>query len=240
VPLTARCQQTSSPYWAASRILPRRVDRPGSLRRSTCFEDRSRFQCVPPRWPGGSLIAEIRTAGGTVNRLFAVLAGRRSGPAVLLLTAVAAALLLGLRGTAPSDNDPTGSLPPSAESTRVAELQRQLPGGQTNPALVVYSRDGRPLTEADRAAIAADTTALRRIALNGQLPPAVFTEDGRAALLAVPLPASVPGDELVTAVDRIRAEARAGRPSGLIAEVTGGAGFFADIADASPGPTCPC
>lgn len=170
-----------------------------------------------------------------MNRLYAVLADRRTGPAVLLLTVLAAATLLGLRGTAPSDNDPTGNLPASAESTRVAELQRQLPSGQTNPALIVYSRDGRSLTAGDRAAILADRTALRGIALDGQLSPPVFAEDGRAALLAVPLPASVPGEQVVTAVDRIRAEAAAGLPSGLVAEVTGGAGFFADLANAFAG-----
>jgi RND superfamily putative drug exporter len=170
-----------------------------------------------------------------MDRLYAVLAGRRTGPAVLLLAMLAAALLLGLRGTAPSNNDPTGNLPASAESTRVAELQRQLPSGQTNPALIVYSRDGQPLTAGDRAAIAADGTALRGIALDGRLPAPVLAADGRAALLAVPLPASVPGDDVVATVDRIRAEARAGLPPGLVAEVTGGAGFSADLADAFSG-----
>ena len=65
-----------------------------------------------------------------MNRLYAVLAGRRSGPAVLLLTVVAAALLPGSAGGGAVDNDPTGNLPGSAESTRVAELQRQRRAGR--------------------------------------------------------------------------------------------------------------
>lgn len=170
-----------------------------------------------------------------VDRLYAVLTGRRSAWAVLALAVVASVLLLAVRGTAPSDNDPTGDLPTSAESTRVAELQRQLPAGQTNPALVVYSRDGQPLTGADEAAIRADGTALRAVALGGELSPPVFAPDRRAALLAVPLPAATSGEELAGTVDRIRAEVRAGAPAGLSAEVTGGAGFRADLSAAFDG-----
>lgn len=170
-----------------------------------------------------------------MTRLYAVLAGRRSAWAVLVLAVLASGLLLGLRGTAPSDNDPTGDLPSSAESTRVAELQRQLPSGQTNPALVVYSRDGAPLTPADEAAIGADAAALAPLARGEQVPPPVVAPDRRAALLAVPLPATTPGEKVVAAVDRIRAEVRAGLPAGASAQVTGGAGFSADIASAFDG-----
>lgn len=142
---------------------------------------------------------------------------------------LAAALLLGLRGTAPSNNDPTANLPASAESTRVAELQQQLPSGQTNPALIVYSReDAQPLTAEDRAAVAADRAAVRGVTLGGQVAPPVFAKDGRAALLAVPLPAAVSGDEVVATVDRIRSEVRAGLPPGLVVQVTGGAGKSCD------------
>ncbi|HZB51567.1 MAG TPA: MMPL family transporter [Mycobacteriales bacterium] len=170
-----------------------------------------------------------------MERLYAVLTGRRTAWAVLALAVLASALVLAFRGTAPSDNDPTGDLPAAAESTRVAELQRQLPSGQTNPALVVYSRDGRPLTAADEAAIRADAAALREVALGGQLPPPVFAPDRRAALVSVPLPATSSGEDVAAAVDRIRAEARAGLPGGLTAQVTGGAGFLADISAAFDG-----
>lgn len=170
-----------------------------------------------------------------MDRLYALLTGRRSAWAVLALAVAASALVLAFRGAAPADNDPTGDLPAAAESTRVAELQRQLPAGQTNPALVVYSRDGQPLSAADEAAVRADAAALRAVALDAELPPPVFAPDRRAALLAVPLPAATGGEELSTAVERIRAEVRAGVPPGLTAQVTGGAGFQADLSAAFDG-----
>src|SRR5918993_5792034 len=170
-----------------------------------------------------------------VERLYAVLTGRPPAWAVLALAVLASALVLAFRGTAPSDNDPTGDLPAAAESTQVAELQRQLPSGQTNPALVVYSRDGQPLTAADEAAIRADAAALREVALGGQLPPPVFAPDRRGPPVSVPPPATSSSEDVAAAVDRIRAEARAGLPGGLTAQVTGGAGFLADISAAFDG-----
>ena len=157
------------------------------------------------------------------------LTGRLTAWLVLALALLAGGAVIAGAGETRTTNDPTASLPAAAESTRVAALQRQLPSGRENPALIVYSRDGGALTEADVQKIEADRRAL------GVRAPAVFSERRDAALVAVPLPADLAGDELIAEVADLREVARAGLPGGLNAQVTGGAGFGADIADSFTG-----
>ncbi|WFE29168.1 MMPL family transporter [Solwaraspora sp. WMMD791] len=173
--------------------------------------------------------------GTTVGtRLTAIICGRWSAWLVLLTMAAFSALVIGFAGDPRTGNDPTGALPDTAESVQVAELRRQLPGGQVNPALVVYSRDGQPLTAADDAAITADRAAFARDAV-GDVSPPVYAPDRTAALVAVPLPAEIDPVALGDIVDRLRAQARADLPAGATAEITGGAGFTADVAAAFDG-----
>ncbi|MER7891108.1 MMPL family transporter [Micromonospora sp. NPDC094482] len=176
-------------------------------------------------------MAILRAIG---QRVAAAVSGRRSAWLVLLVAVALSGALVALAGPARTSDDPTGALPASAESVQVAALQRQLPGGQLNPALVVYSRDGSALGPQDEAAIAADAAAFGAIA-SGPVSPPVFAPDRRAALLAVPLPAAAGNEATATAVDQLRATAGDDRPAGLTAQVTGGAGFRADVASAFDG-----
>ncbi|GAA2583987.1 MMPL family transporter [Winogradskya consettensis] len=155
------------------------------------------------------------------------LTGRLTAWLVLAVALLAAGAVLGFSGSVRTSNDPTAVLPGGAESTRVAAIERELPSGQSNPALIVYSRDGGALTAADQAKIAADATALK-----GQ---PIFSPNKDAALVAVDLPANLPADELIDRVAQLRASAAQGLPDGLTAQVTGGAGFAADIADSFTG-----
>ncbi len=172
---------------------------------------------------------------GTWERLGALVTGRRSAYVVLLVALVVSALALGLRGEAPSSGDPTSGLPDSAESTQVAALQRQLPSGQLDPAVVVYSRDDRPLDAADRGAVGEDAQRLRALAVGGQVPPPQASQDGRALVLTVPLQADRDSERVAAVVEDVRAEVREGLPPGLSAQVTGGAAFTADLASVFAG-----
>lgn len=169
------------------------------------------------------------------GRIAGLLTGPRSAWLVLLLAALASGVLIAASGEPHKNDDPTAALPTTVESVRVAELQRRLPGGAQNPALVVYSRDGRPLTAADERAIAEDAAAFAAEAAGGRTSPAVYAPDRSAALLAVPLAADLPIAELSESVDRLRTAARDGLPAGATAEVTGGAAFTADVASAFDG-----
>ncbi|WP_305784564.1 MMPL family transporter [Symbioplanes lichenis] len=157
------------------------------------------------------------------------LTGRLTAWLVLLVAAAAAGAVIALAGDVRTSNDPTATLPDGAESTRVAALLRQLPSGEDTSALVVYSRGGPPLTPADETKIKNDTARVRSPA------PVIYADDRSAALLVVTLPAGLPADDLIARVTEIRAVAGADRPDGLTAQVTGGAGFAADIADSFTG-----
>src|ERR1044072_4669292 len=99
---------------------------------------------------GGVMSGRGRSAGTVLRTVTG-----RWGAWLLLLTAViASAVLIGVGGTATTDDDPAGGLPAEAESAQVTALRQQFPSGRLNPALVVYARDGAPLTEADRRVIA--------------------------------------------------------------------------------------
>ncbi|GLW28178.1 MMPL family transporter [Actinoplanes regularis] len=142
--------------------------------------------------------------------------------ATLLLALVSGGLVIGLSGATTVTNDPNASLPSSAESTRVAQLQKQLPSGRTNAALVVVAKGGAALTDADLATV----TPLGR---------PIVSEDRKAAIVSVPMPAGVAPEETIKAVADLRAAVRADLPAGVTAQVTGGAGFTADLADSFTG-----
>ncbi|SHN01792.1 MMPL family transporter [Cryptosporangium aurantiacum] len=161
--------------------------------------------------------------------------GRRTAWLVLLLAALFSGLVIAFGGTAENSNEPTAALPSSAESAKVAELQKQLPSGETNPALILYARDGAPLTDADIAAIQADAKEFTPLALGGRISPPIYSPDRTAALLAVPFAADLDNELVIDRVTELREKAKDGLPEGLTAQVTGGAGFLADIASSFSG-----
>lgn len=142
--------------------------------------------------------------------------------ATLLLALALGGAMLAFAGSTTTDNDPTSSLPSSAESTEVARLQRELPSGRTNPALIVIAKGGAALTDADLAPVAALGRPIR-------------SADRKAAIITVPLAATGNADETIAAVRDLRDRAKAGLPAGVTAEVTGGAGFSADLSDSFSG-----
>jgi RND superfamily putative drug exporter len=142
--------------------------------------------------------------------------------ATLLLALLLGGLVFGFAGTTETDNDPTSSLPSSAESTRVAELQKQLPSGRTNPALIVVAKGGQPLTDADL------------VTVKGLGQP-ILSEDRKAALVTVVLPATGDADATIEAVKELRAKVSTDLPAGVTAQVTGGAGFSADLSNSFSG-----
>ncbi|MFI1995976.1 MMPL family transporter [Actinoplanes sp. NPDC020271] len=142
--------------------------------------------------------------------------------ASLLLALVLGGLVIGLSGSTRTTNDPNASLPSSAESTRVAQRQKELPSGRTSAALIVVAKGGQALTDADLATV----QGLGR---------PILSEDRKAAIVSVPLPAGVSSDETIKQVADLRAKVRNGLPAGVTAQVTGGAGFSADLADSFTG-----
>ena len=154
--------------------------------------------------------------------LTALLTGRATAWLVLLVAVLLVGAVNAFGGDAPEGTSATGGPPASAESVRAAGLAERLPDDGAGTLLVVYSRDGAPLTPADLTAA-------------GALGTPVPSQDGRAALVPVPVQVDVPREELAATVADVRARADAGLPAGLTAEVTGGPAFSVDIADSFSG-----
>ncbi|SMH50026.1 putative drug exporter of the RND superfamily [Rathayibacter oskolensis] len=154
------------------------------------------------------------------------------------ITVLAAVLSVGaLFALLPSGSEagfPRSGLPESAPSAEVAALLEEFPSADATAGVVLWNRDSG-LTAADTAAI--DERA-RELAALSTTPDAVrpqFSDDGRAALVAVPLSASDVEADVESIADELRATGSADLPTGLDSYLTGAVGFQADVSNAFAG-----
>ena len=160
--------------------------------------------------------------------------------------ALAVALLGGsLLGLVPQSSSAEQSpvvLPPTAEAARAAEVAKQFPGGDTAPVILVITRsDGGELSPDDLAAAGAARQRMVAAAHDGAadgfappIPPIPST-DGKAAIAPVAMSPDLSGFDLFDKVKALREAAKNGLPGGLVANVTGGPAFGADIANSFSG-----
>lgn len=171
------------------------------------------------------------------NRLSSAVTGQRSWLGALAIFLVAGALM-GLSGGNSAATQSPVSLPDSSESAQVAAALSQFPDGDRATAILVTTRrDGSPLTPADLDAAARAHDRMQRVAQSHAGPPSpvVTSADGKAAISTVSLSSKLSGFELRDAVKALRTAVGQGLPADLIAHVTGGPAFGADIADAFSG-----
>ncbi|MDG6109549.1 MMPL family transporter [Dactylosporangium aurantiacum] len=155
--------------------------------------------------------------------------GRAGVVVVLLVTAVLAVLTFAFSPDQPAA-EATDGLPAGAQSTRVTAIADRFASGRAQTAIVVFERQDAPLTDADRAAIAAAEPRLAAVPGVTQGPPPAVSDDRQAALLVVPLRDGLDDQAVYAAVDALRGVLRdAGLPNGLTGQVTGGAAFGRDI-----------
>ncbi|WUT80555.1 MMPL family transporter [Streptomyces sp. NBC_00669] len=122
-------------------------------------------------------------------------------------------------------------LPASADSTQVAKIQQELPGGEATDLVIVYHRDGG-LTAADRDTAGRQTARLARTyRLGGDAAPTgVPSKDG--STLMYPVSSTQPGqdsDAKRKFVDGVRDITTGGH--GLTVKVGGPGGLDADAAE---------
>ena len=147
---------------------------------------------------------------------------RRSWVLALVVIAVFVALMVLIGGDDSGEQSPV-SVPASSESARAEALRTQFPGGDTVPAILVFTRvDGAPLSPADLGALE-------------QTRPVQVSADREAAVAVVPLSGELSGFALNDAVKELREATANGLPAGLRAQVTGGPAFGADIANSFAG-----
>lgn len=171
------------------------------------------------------------------GRIGEVVSSRRSWVLALVVAALGGALLGLIPQSGSAEQSPV-VLPASAESVRAAEVIKAFPGGDTTPVLLVISRaDGTDLSPAELGAAQqardrmADVTGV--VAAPG--PPVIGATDGKAAVAAVALSPDLNGFALSDSVKELRDAARDGLPDTLVANVTGGPAFGADIANSFAG-----
>lgn len=173
--------------------------------------------------------------GDRAGRWRGILTGRMSAWVVLALVVVLSGLVLGL-GSGGASTDAPESVPADAESARVDELVRTFPDAGSVPAVLAVSRDnGRELGQDGIRAAAAAGQRAAQVAGSAARPP-IPSQDGAAALVLVPVDASVlaseEGRELVA---DMRSAVTEGLDEGMRVEVTGAPGFAADTAAAFEG-----
>ena len=165
-----------------------------------------------------------------LTSILTIASGRRAKWLVLLFWIVVLAIAVPYAGKLMSaeSNEASSYLPGNAESTKVLELDRQFPSGQTISAIVIYHRDSG-LTDADRAKATADHDAIVAQHLDLALPPSppIPAQDGKAILFSVPFQNTGDSDRFVASVKALR-KITAGGENGLTVKVTGPAGFAAD------------
>lgn len=155
------------------------------------------------------------------------LVGPRRSIAVVILGLLVAGLVIAF-APEPTKGSAAGSnLPDSAESARAAAAIATLPDAEETPAIIVYSRDGG-LTPDDLAAIG-DQAQVLAAELDVAVSPPVPAEGGEAALVAVPVKATIGTDANNELVDTIRDLADEGVADGVTAEVTGAPAVQADL-----------
>ena len=166
-----------------------------------------------------------------MTRLVPLIAGRRAKFVVLVAwVAVVAALgpFIG-RFESAQENEPSSFLPGGAESVRVLQAAEAFPDGDVTDAIVVFRRaDG--LGPEGRTAVVKAREAFASADIPGAAAPTppVFSDDGAAALVVVPIRAEGEEDVLIGAVDELHAILADELPSDVEAKVTGPAGFSAD------------
>ncbi len=138
-------------------------------------------------------------------------------------------------------NDNSAFLPSSAESTKVSKEVQLFQKVQSIPSFIVYQRAGG-LTQADRAAVYVEAGELASIhgVASDQLGAPVFSSDGTAASLAVPLIGKVgnrgvQGTTLVQVEKSVLQAARAVAPPGLTIHSAGPGGLLVALVDSFSG-----
>ncbi|WP_446220509.1 MMPL family transporter [Micromonospora sp. IBHARD004] len=166
-----------------------------------------------------------------------LITGRKTKYLIIVFWLALVALAGPLAGklTSVQDNEAKSWLPGSAESTQVLDRQAAFASPDTIPAVVVYQRSSG-LTEADRVKVASDAHRFGQLAeLDGQVARPIFSGDGQAAQIIVPLNLGPEGwDKAGDIVTSMKDVAKAGA-SELSVHVTGPAGSAADSSEAFAG-----
>lgn len=171
--------------------------------------------------------------------------GKWTAPLTVLIGVIIALISFGPLATEKDNSFPGSGLPESAESVQAEAIRKDLPQAGGSLALIVYSSDqtlsaeqlswiqGAPNAQTKTLVGGANEKFLEfsNLEANGRVivPPAQISEDGKAALISVPLDAADEFKETAERVESMRELAPQGMPEGLEVHVTGPEAFTKDL-----------
>jgi RND superfamily putative drug exporter len=180
-----------------------------------------------------------------VDALLRFQTGKWTAPVTVLVGLVFSLIAFGPLAIEKDNAFPASGLPETAESVQADEIRSELPQAGGSLALILYSSDEK-LTEEQLTWIQGTPNPQTRtlvgganekflefsnLDINGQVvvPPAEISEDGKAALISVPLDSAENFKETADRVESMRAIAPEGVPAGLEVHVTGPEAFTKDL-----------
>jgi len=166
-----------------------------------------------------------------VKSIIGFMTGKRTSWVMILLGIIAAALTFGPLAVTETATSPTSGVPAWAQSSKVTELQKDLPGADNTSAIVLY-QSATAMTDSEKAFVFDAQSQLMTFSnVDAQfVPPPTFSDDETTALIVVPLEKTDNSEEISQRVADLRETSREGMPAGLESFVTGPEGFQADIA----------
>ncbi|MBD8658799.1 MMPL family transporter [Frigoribacterium sp. CFBP 8754] len=170
-----------------------------------------------------------------MRALARLVSGHRSAWAVLGGTLVAVALLFAFLPSGGDDAFPPSGLPDDSQAAEVTALLDEFPSSDTTVGILVWSRGGAALSDTDVASVSARAEALAALSTTPQAVRPQVSDDGTAALVAVPLAADDVDADLSGVAGELRAAASEGLPDDLSAYLTGPVGFQDDVSNSFAG-----
>jgi RND superfamily putative drug exporter len=164
----------------------------------------------------------------------AVIATPKRAWATLVLGLFVVGALFALLPKTAIEGAPASGLSSDVESAKVGALLDRFPSADTTAGIVVWSR-GSGLTDEDRSAITSRAQDLSGLSNAPQAVRPQFSDDGEAALVAVPVEQRLVDADLDGLATDLRAAARTDLPQGLSVALTGPVGFQADLVGAFAG-----
>ncbi len=182
-----------------------------------------------------------------MNSIIKFISGRRGAPTTLLIGLFFAILAFGPLNGAATETAPGVGLPKDNETVLVDEALKDLPGSDASAAIIVYDSE-TPFTEAQKTWLQGSFDAKNQqlagganekfleftnleVMGNAFVPPATISENGKTAIITVPVDKSDEVEVVAERVTEMRDLAKEDIPAGMNAYVTGPEGFSADISN---------
>jgi len=180
-----------------------------------------------------------------VNAISSFITGRKTSWVTLLIGLIFAILAFGPLSAPKSDTSPTDGLPENNETVLVNKALEGLPGTEGTVAVVVYASE-TVLTESHKLWITGTFDPMTQGFVDGAgdkfldytsseingsafVPPAQVSENGKVAVITVPLDEIEDVPLRAERMAEMRELAKEGMPSGLEVYITGPEGFQVDI-----------